>query len=288
VAAELVDPSRLTVAELRELLAGLAMPVLHRAQAEDIELLQTWGRRLAADPRGGVRQLAQRLLDAAAALRTERRRVAAMLEVEVTLCPAEALLVAGVDEAGRGPLAGPVVAAAVVLRPGAVVPGLDDSKRIAEDVREEVYSEVLKASLHVGVGIAGTALVERLNIVGATRLAMRRAVGALERRPDYVLVDGFRVPDLELPQRGVIGGDATCASIAAASVVAKVTRDRIMRKVARRYPGYGFERNKGYATREHWAALRRLGPCPAHRLSFLRKGGESLETTEPEDGRSPG
>lgn len=259
------------VTDLVAEVSRLAVPPPHRATPEDITRLEAKGRELVADGRAGARKLGERLLRAAEACRRERVRVLAMLESEAALCPPDAALVAGVDEAGRGPLAGPVVAAAVILRPGAVIPGLNDSKRLSEDVREELYDRVKEASLGVGVAVGGTALVERINILRATYFAMRRAVERLEPRPDYVLVDGFRLPGLALPQRGVIGGDAVCGSIAAASIVAKVTRDRIMRRVARRFPGYGFERNKGYATPEHWAALERQGPCPAHRLSFLRR-----------------
>ncbi|MCL6580836.1 MAG: ribonuclease HII [Firmicutes bacterium] len=132
------------------------------------------------------------------------------------MCPPGAGRVAGVDEAGRGPLAGPVVAAAVILRPGAVIPGLDDSKKVDEDRREELYGEIIRASLAWGVGVVGTALVDRLNVLEATRLAMRRAVARLVPRPDYVLVDGWPVPDLGAPHRGVVDGDALCASVAAA------------------------------------------------------------------------
>jgi ribonuclease HII len=265
---------RLTLGELAVRAARLAAGGPRRATAQNIEELEAWGRRLAVDPRVGAQALGARLLGVARACREERRRVAALLETEVSLCPAEAAVVAGVDEAGRGPLAGPVVAAAVVLRPGVVVPGLDDSKRIPEDLRELLYDDVVAASAGWAVGMAGPGLIERVNILQATYVAMRRALAGLGERPDYVLVDGFRIPGLEGPQRGIVGGDARCASIAAASIVAKVTRDRIMRQVARRFPAYGFERNKGYATAEHWAALREWGPCPAHRRSFLgREGG---------------
>jgi len=265
----LPDFSSLSVAEVAAYVSDLALPRPHRAGPGDIEWLETLADLLRADERAGVRRLGGRVGRLAEACRETRRRVVRMLEAELAFCPADAAVVAGVDEAGRGPLAGPVVAAAVVLRPGAVISGLNDSKALPEDVREEVYPEVCKASLSIGVGVTGTRLVERMNVAQASFEAMRRAVARLEVRPDYVLVDGFRIPALDLPQRGVIGGDAVCASIAAASVVAKVTRDRFMRKVGGRFPHYGFERNKGYATAEHRAALRRYGPCPAHRRTFL-------------------
>ncbi len=259
----------LTLAELERRLAGVRLPAPHRATPADIECLERLGRILAADGRSGTERLAERFLRAARKCRAERRRVAAMLEAEAALCPPDAVNVAGIDEAGRGPLAGPVVAAAVILRPGVIVPGLNDSKQIPEDVREELYERILDASLAWGVGIAGPGLIDRINILQATYVAMRRAAAKLAVRPDYLLVDGFRVPGLDLPHRGVVHGDAICGSIAAASLIAKVTRDRIMRRVAERFPAFGFERNKGYSCREHWEALRRNGPCPAHRRSFL-------------------
>lgn len=270
------DLRRLTLTEIEELVARLGVPLPRRANPEDIARLEKLGRDLAADSRAGVKRLGQRLDRAARDCREERRRVAAMLEAEATLCPPDAASVAGIDEAGRGPLAGPVVAAAVILKPGRIVPGLNDSKQVPEDVREELYEEIRGAGLAVGVGVAGTGLIERINILQATYVAMRRAVVRLGVRPDYALVDGFRVPGLDLPHRGIVKGDTICASIAAASIVAKVTRDRIMRHVARRFPDYGFERNKGYATAEHWAALGRCGPCPAHRRSFLGASGSEV------------
>ncbi len=270
-------PVRLPLAALAEEVARVGVPAVHRATPEDVERLESLARTLRADPRAGVRKLAERLERVVLAYREERRRVAAMFEAEAVFCPPEAVLVAGVDEAGRGPLAGPVVAAAVILPAGFVVPGLNDSKQIPEETREELYETIVRAAVAWGVGFAGPGLIERINILEATYAAMRRAVARLSVRPDYVLVDGFRVPGLAAPHRGIIRGDALCGSIAAASIVAKVTRDRVMRRVARRYPGYGFERNKGYATREHWEALGRYGPCPAHRPSFLGRGGESRE-----------
>ncbi|HCJ11279.1 MAG TPA: ribonuclease HII [Clostridiales bacterium] len=267
-----VDLGRMTLAEVEAFVSRLDVPPPHRTRPEDIRCLEELALALVRDRRVGVRRLGERLRRAVEVRRRERLRAAGMLEAEAVLCPSEVVVVAGMDEAGRGPLAGPVVAAAVVLRPGAVIPGLDDSKNLPEKRREELYGEVLRACRSVGVGVAGPRTVDRMNVLEATYVAMRRAVARLGERPDFLLVDGFRVPGLDLPQRGVVGGDGLCASIAAASVVAKVTRDRIMRQVAKRFPGYGFERNKGYSTPEHREGLRRLGPCPAHRLSFIGRG----------------
>jgi ribonuclease HII len=180
-------------------------------------------------------------------------------------------VVAGVDEAGRGPLAGPVLAGAVILESAALSPalrqGLDDSKKLSPAVREELF-EALGREAVIGVGQADVDEIDALNILQATMLAMSRAVKGLARRPDMALVDGNREPALECRVRCVIGGDAKSLSIAAASIVAKVTRDRIMANLARGHPGYGWERNAGYGTAEHLAALRRLGVTPEHRRSY--------------------
>ncbi|MCL6450948.1 MAG: ribonuclease HII [Acetobacteraceae bacterium] len=176
--------------------------------------------------------------------------------------------VAGVDEVGRGALAGPVVAAAVVLPRGLLLPGLDDSKRLLEGERERLFRLIEAAAEALAVGMASVREIDRLNVLRATHLAMARAVRRLPVPPGFVLVDGFEVPGLGLPQRGLVRGDSLSNSVAAASVVAKVTRDRLMRALDPRYPQYGFCRHKGYGTREHLEALRRYGPCPLHRRSF--------------------
>jgi len=176
--------------------------------------------------------------------------------------------VAGVDEAGRGPLAGPVVAAAVVLPLSGDLEGVDDSKRLSPAQREDLYHRILAEALDVGVGMANREEIDRLNILGATRMAMARAVARLKHRPDFLLVDGHLLPHLPIPGRAVPRGDRICTSIAAASIVAKVTRDRLMADYHRQYPHYGFLRHKGYPTREHLEQLRRHGPSPIHRRSF--------------------
>lgn len=179
--------------------------------------------------------------------------------------------VAGVDEAGRGPWAGPVVAAAVILDRDGLDPdlalGLDDSKKLPAARRERLFA-ALQACALIGVGRADVADIDSMNILGATLLAMGRAVSALGAAPDLALIDGTSVPDLPCPARPVIGGDGLSLSIAAASIVAKVTRDRLMAELALAHPGYGWERNKGYGTPEHRAALETLGVTPHHRRSF--------------------
>ena len=176
--------------------------------------------------------------------------------------------VAGVDEAGRGPLAGPVAAAAVVLDPARRIRGLRDSKLVPPDGREELFAVIHERALAVGVAIVDHETIDRVNILEATRRAMREALAQLVPSPDLVLTDFVHLAALPCPQRNLIDGDRRCATIAAASIVAKVTRDRLMREWDAKYPDYGFARHKGYGTPEHLSALDRLGPCPIHRRTF--------------------
>jgi len=178
------------------------------------------------------------------------------------------MVVAGVDEAGRGPLAGPVVAAAVVLPLGTELAGLNDSKLVPPDRREELAREIRRQALDIGVGEASREEVDQLNIAVAGRRALQRAVEGLGCAPDYLLIDGFFVPELKLPQEALIKGDRRSASIMAGAIIAKTTRDAYMREQAELYPGYGFDRHFGYSTPEHARALIELGPCPLHRRSF--------------------
>ncbi len=178
------------------------------------------------------------------------------------------LRIAGVDEAGRGPIAGPVVAAAAILSDGCRLPGLADSKLLKAEQRERLFDRIREKAVCVAVGVADARTVDRLNVLRATHFAMNEAVRQLRPRPDLLLVDGRGLPGVGLPQRAIVGGDRTCGSIAAASIVAKVVRDRMMMELDRAYPGYGFARHKGYSTRQHLARLLELGACPEHRLSF--------------------
>lgn len=175
--------------------------------------------------------------------------------------------IAGVDEAGRGPWAGPVVAAAVILNPDKIPANIDDSKALDEDSRAFLYNRIRKVAI-VGVGIADVDRIDRENILGATLWAMAQAVSQLEEVPKLVLVDGDKTPRVPMSVRAIVKGDSKCLSIAAASIVAKVTRDRLMMEFARDYPGYGFERHKGYGTPEHQAAIAKLGVTALHRRSF--------------------
>jgi ribonuclease HII len=177
-------------------------------------------------------------------------------------------IVAGVDEVGRGPLAGPVLAAAVILDPTRPIAGLRDSKRLSARQREALYVEIVERARAIGVGRAEVDEIDALNILRATLLAMQRAVASLSVRPDVAYVDGNQPPRLDMPVVAIVGGDDRVPAISAASIVAKVLRDREMADLAERYPGYGFEAHKGYATAVHLEALARLGPTPVHRRSF--------------------
>jgi len=176
--------------------------------------------------------------------------------------------IAGVDEAGRGSLAGPVVAAAVMLPAGCVLPGLDDSKKLDADCRARLAPEIRRRALAVGVGVVAARDIDSGDILRASLEAMRQAVLALAIPPEVLLVDAVAVPGIRVPQLPIIHGDALSASIAAASVVAKVHRDGLLESLSRRYPAYGFEQHKGYGTPEHWEALRLCGPCEEHRLTY--------------------
>lgn len=180
-------------------------------------------------------------------------------------------VVCGVDEAGRGPLAGPVCAAAVILPPDLQIEGLNDSKKLSEKRREALYDVITEQALAYGIAFADEKEIDEINILQATFLAMRRAVDRLSVRPDIVLVDGNREPPLELPVRTIVKGDSLSANIAAASILAKVTRDRFMLEQDALYPEYGFALHKGYGTQAHYAALREHGACPIHRRTFLKK-----------------
>lgn len=179
--------------------------------------------------------------------------------------------ICGIDEAGRGPLAGPVYAAAVILPPHCQLPGLNDSKKLSDKHRRELFPIICDQALAYGIGFATEQEIDEINILQATFLAMERALAQLRLRPDLLLIDGNREKDFGLPAKTVVKGDSLSASIAAASILAKVSRDDFMIHQATRYPQYGFEIHKGYGTRGHYAALEQYGPCPIHRMSFLKK-----------------
>ena len=186
-------------------------------------------------------------------------------------------LICGVDEAGRGPLAGPVVAAAVILPHDTVIEGLNDSKKLSEKRREALYDIITDTALCWSIGMADANEIDEINILQATFRAMRRAVSGLSHTPEYVIVDGNRNPGLGLPTETLIGGDGKAACVAAASVLAKVTRDRMLREYDRQYPQYGFAMHKGYGTAAHYRAILEHGVCPIHRLTFLKNIDEKRE-----------
>jgi len=201
-----------------------------------------------------------------------RRKLRRLLRLERALWGRGYARIAGVDEAGLGPLAGPVVAAAVILPPGEGILGADDSKRLTPAQRGELDREIRARALGIGIGLASVAEIERLNIRGAGILAMRRALEDLPQPPDYVLIDARLVPGFPCPQESHIRADATIHAVACASILAKVLRDGLMEGYDRLYPNYGFARHRGYATEEHRRAIARLGPCPIHRRGFHGAG----------------
>ena len=180
-------------------------------------------------------------------------------------------VICGVDEAGRGPLAGPVCAAAVILPDHLELPGLNDSKKLSDKKRRELFPLIKEQAIAYGIGLASEKEIDEINILQATYLAMERALAQLEGKADLALIDGNRAKDFGLPVKTVVKGDSLSASIAAASILAKVTRDDMMEAYAGEYPGYGFEIHKGYGTKAHYAALTEKGPSPIHRMTFLKK-----------------
>lgn len=194
-----------------------------------------------------------------------------MWQIEEELYAKGIVTVCGVDEAGRGPLAGPVCAAAVILPPHLDIPGLDDSKKLTDKRRKELFPIIKEQAVAYGIGLASHEEIDKINILQATFLAMERALGQLKIRPDIALIDGNREKDFGLPVQTVVKGDSRSANIAAASVLAKVTRDMIMEEMAAEYPQYGFEIHKGYGTKAHYEALRTYGHSTIHRMSFLKK-----------------
>ena len=207
-------------------------------------------------------------------LKKQQERLKEMKARETELHRQGYVNIAGVDEVGRGPLAGPVVAAAVVLPEDFDVLGIDDSKKLSEKRREELFDVILEKAVAWGIGMADHSSIDEINIRQATKLAMKDAIADLSGKLegiDYVIFDAVKINDLKLPQEAVIKGDSKILAVAAASIVAKVTRDRMMVAYAEEYPGYGFEKNKGYGTKQHYEGIARQGICPIHRKTFLKK-----------------
>ena len=244
-----------TIKEIKEQLANI--------QRLDDPLLAE----LEQDSRSGVIQaIAKRKREIQKRL-DEDERLEGMLTYEKECYARGIELIAGVDEVGRGPLAGPVVAAAVILPKACKIPGLNDSKKIPKSKHKEIYEAVLQNAIAIGIGVKDNQVIDQVNIYEATKLAMMEAIGQLDPQPQHLLIDAMKL-DLSIPQTSIIKGDANSLSIAAASIVAKVTRDQMMEEFEREYPGYDFAQNAGYGTANHLAGLDKLGVTPIHRRSF--------------------
>lgn len=237
-------------------------------QAATIEELPEFIKEYSEDQRAGVRGLVETARKRLAALERERERIEGLrrYEEQYEACG----YICGIDEAGRGPLAGPVVAGAVILPKGCRILYINDSKQLSEKKREELYDEITKQAVSWAVGYASPERIDEINILQATYEAMREAIGKLSVKPDLLLNDAVSIPQVSVPQVPIIKGDAKSISIGAASILAKVTRDRIMREYDKIFPEYGFLENKGYGSAGHIEALRRFGPTPIHRRSFIK------------------
>jgi ribonuclease HII len=249
--------NNLSIEEMREQFLGGDQPVTAH-----------FLNKLSRDPRQGVRKLHELLKKRYEKERTERQRIQNMLNFERLLWQSGIRSIAGVDEVGIGPLAGPVVAAAVVFPPGTELAGVDDSKRLEPEQRVKLEGAIRQSATAIGVGLAEIGEIDSLNIYHAALLAMRRAIEALPVTPEHLLIDARIIPGISIPQNSFNKGDGINFSIAAASIIAKTHRDRLMEDLEKKYPGYGFAQHKGYGTPEHQNAIRELGPCPIHRLSF--------------------
>ena len=221
----------------------------------------------ANDPRSGVQKAIEKRKRAIQAELDEDLRLEQMLRYEKELYKAGYQAIAGIDEVGRGPLAGPVVAVAVILPLGCKIKGLNDSKKIPKKKHQEIYQAVMDKALAVGIGLMDSNIIDQVNIYEATKLAMKEALSKLSLKPDYLLIDAMKL-DVEIPQESIIKGDANSLSIAAASIVAKITRDKLMADYDKEFPRYGFAKNAGYGTKSHLQGLERNGVTPIHRKTF--------------------
>jgi ribonuclease HII len=249
--------TRLLLAEIRRRFVVEARPLDAETEAA-----------LSADPRPGAKAILDAIARRRAENRSEGQRLRKLLQFESALWAEGVLHVAGVDEAGMSPLAGPVAAAAVIFAPGSRIPGVDDSKKLDAGTRDRLAVEIKERAVAWSVAFAEVEEIDRINIYWAGLLAMRRAVEGLSLAPQHILIDARRLRELQTPQQAIVNGDGKSLTIAAASILAKTARDALMRKLDAEYPGYGFSRHKGYPVREHVAALARLGASPVHRRSF--------------------
>lgn len=264
----IIDISNLSVKEIKEKLESI-----------DESSLGLYIQALERDLRTSCHNIAKSLKRKMQLQQNERDRLKKIVIYEQNAWEDGFCFVAGLDEAGRGPLIGPVVAAAVILKPDMDITGIDDSKKLSAVQRERLYEVIVKEAVSYGIGVADHHEIDEINILNATKLAMKRALDAMEIKPDYLLIDALRLPQVELPQKDIIKGDSKSVSIAAASILAKVSRDRMMLELSKKYPQYGFESNKGYGTDVHYNAIREYGLLPEHRRSFL-KGFENEDLTK--------
>lgn len=234
----------------------------------DIAPLEALIAKAEADHRTSVQTLAKRYQNKLAKAQAEQERIAAMWQYEKEAKAKGYTMIAGTDEVGRGPLAGPVVAAAVILPEDIDLPGINDSKKLTEKQRETLMEKIKREAISWAIMEVDERMIDELNILEASRVAMQQAVKALPKQADFVLVDGLDNPMITLPSQAIVKGDSKSISIAAASIIAKVYRDRLMKVYDKAYPGYGFAENKGYPTAEHIKAIETLGPTPIHRMSF--------------------
>ena len=245
-------------------IAQIKMEFENAQEAEWASLYEKYG----ADERSGVQNIILKYQKKEQSLQKERQRLAEMRRYEEQY--KDCRFICGIDEAGRGPLAGPVVAGAVILPADCEILYLNDSKKLSAAKREQLYDEIMEKAVAVGVGMASPARIDEINILQATYEAMRTAVSELGVKPDILLNDAVTIPGIEIRQVPIIKGDAKSVSIAAASIIAKVTRDRLMIQYEEVLPGYGFAKHKGYGSKEHIEAIRKLGPTPIHRSTFIK------------------
>lgn len=247
------------VKEIKEIIENLSID----KYLEYIEILRN-------DERKSVQSIALKLAKKLDAVRKEEERLEAINAFENEGYEKGYLCIGGIDEAGRGPLAGPVVAAVVVFKPNTKIEGINDSKKLSEAKREELFDIIKEQALDYGIGIVNNEEIDEFNILNATYMAMKKALNCLEKTPDYLLIDAATIPGIDTTQKPIIKGDSKSISIAAASILAKVTRDNIMYHYEDVYSGYGFKSHKGYGTKEHYEAIEKQGICPIHRKSFLK------------------
>lgn len=225
---------------------------------------------LEQDNRKTVNKLALKLKKEQQGIKEEIERLKTLWSIETNTFELGYNLIAGLDEAGRGPLAGPVVAAAVILPKDEMIFGINDSKKISEKKRDELFNKIQETALAIGVGIVDNKTIDEINIFNATKLAMKQAVNSLKMKPDFLLIDALQIADINIKQQSIIKGDSKSISIAAASIIAKVTRDNLVKNYDKEYSGYNFSKHKGYGTKEHYEAIEKYGITPLHRKSFLK------------------